>query len=354
MRVGLHVGQLAQPVPGGVGRYVWALLDALPGAGCDVLPFAAGRIPDPPAHLVDLGWPRGPWRYEAWHRFRRPRIRLAVDVVHAPSLAVPPAAPLVVTIHDLAFRNVPDASTPRGRRFHERGLALARRHADAIVVPSQFTAGQLADAGFDEARIHLAPHGATPVGSRSGADLDAALASLDLERPFVLSVGTVEPRKGFDVAAAAVRALAGDPSPILVIAGPPGWGAVEGLRGPKVRLLGAVGDGILDALYRTAVACVIPSRDEGFGFPVLEAMARGCPVIAADAGALPEILGDAGLLVPPDDVDALVAALRSVADDPEYRDELVTRGGARAASFTWQKSATAHRAAYDHATRSRR
>ncbi len=354
MRVGLHVGQLAQPVPGGIGRYIWALLDALPAAGCDVLPFAAGRISDPPAGLVDLGWPRGPWRYQAWHRLRRPRVRLAVDLVHAPSLAVPPATPLVVTIHDLAFRNVPDASTPRGRKFHEQGLGLARRHADAIVVPSHFTAGQLVDAGFDEGRISVAPHGSTPVGSRNDADLDTVLASLGLERPFVLSVGTVEPRKGFDVAAAAVRALPGNASPTLVIAGPPGWGVVEGLRGPKVRLLGAVGDGILDALYRTAVACVIPSRDEGFGFPVLEAMARGCPVIAADAGALPEILGDAGLLVPPDDVDALAAALRSVADDPRYCDELATRGRSRAASFTWQKSATAHRAAYDTAIRSHR
>lgn len=354
MRIGLHVGQLCQPVPGGIGRYVECLIDALPTAGVDAVPFAAGAPPHPPAGFVDLRWPTGGWRYEAWHRLRRPTVSLPgapVDVVHAPSLAVPPAEPLVVTVHDLAFRALPDAFTKRGRRFHERGLALARAEAAAVITPSEFTRRSLIDDGFTAERIHVAPHGADLVDVEPpDPDADAEIRErAGIDGPFVLAVGTVEPRKGFEVAAAAVQSLAGATPVDLVIAGPDGWGELSGLDAPRVRRLGAVSRDRLDALYRSASATLVPSTYEGFGFPALEAMARGCPVIASDTTSLPEVVGDAGILVEPGDVQGWRAAVEVLLGDPERRGERAAAGRRRAAEFTWERSAAAHLRAYQAA-----
>ena len=151
MRVAVHAGQLLQPVPGGIGRYVRSLLDALPSAGVTPVPFAAGSLPG----AVDLGWPRGGLRYEAWHRLRRPVVRVEGDLVHATSLAVPPARgrPLVVTVHDLVFLRQPEHLTARGVAFHRRGLELARRDAAAIVVPTAFGRDDLVREGFDPSML---------------------------------------------------------------------------------------------------------------------------------------------------------------------------------------------------------
>ena len=135
MKVAVHAGQLLQPVPGGIGRYEAALLPRLGVAGVETVAFGAGPRPAKLARAVpwiDLGQPRGAVRYELWHRLGRPRVRLDADLVHAPSLAIPPVGdmPLVVTVHDIAFLRLPHVSTTRGVRFHRRGLALARRHAD--------------------------------------------------------------------------------------------------------------------------------------------------------------------------------------------------------------------------------
>lgn len=353
MRIGLHVGQLSQPVPGGIGRYVEALLDALPAVGVGVVPFAAGAPPHPPANFVDLGRPTGRWRYEAWHRLRRPAISLPgapVDVVHAPSLAVPPAEPLVVTIHDLAFRALPDTFTKRGRDFHERGLALAREHATAVITPSEFTRRSLVEDGFTAELIHVAHHGADVADDEAaGSDDEQIRERAGIEGPFVLAVGTVEPRKGFEVAAAAVQSLTAGSSVEFVIAGPDGWGEVKGLDTPRIRRLGSVERDRLDALYRCAQATLIPSTYEGFGFPALEAMARGCPVVASDTTSLPEVVGDAGVLVEPGDVQAWRNAVDDLLGDRERRESLAAAGRARAAAFTWEKSAAVHLTAYQAA-----
>ena len=168
LRVALQSGQLDQPVPGGIGRYVEGLLRHLPDAGVTVERFGAGR-----------------WRYEAWHRFRRPAVRVPGDLVHAPSLAVPPPGrrPLVVTVHDLAFRTHPECFPPRGRAFHERGLELARGEAAAVVVPSEATAAEVRAAGFDAARIHVAYH---------GIDLEA-LSPQHLTQHSISTTGVTEP-----------------------------------------------------------------------------------------------------------------------------------------------------------------
>ena len=175
----------------------------------------------------------------------------------------------------------------------------------------------------------------------------ARLATLGLDRPYVVAVGTIEPRKGLDTLAAALAvARASEPDLELAIVGPPGWLEVPGLDGPGVHRLGTVDERTLDALYRHAIACAVPSRYEGFGLPALEAMARGCPVIASNATSLPEVVGTAGTLVPVGDVEAWGHALVATLRDDAMRDEMSRRGAERAAGFTWLGSAHAHAAAY--------
>jgi glycosyltransferase involved in cell wall biosynthesis len=350
------VGQLLQPVPGGIGRYVDGLLATLPGDDLDLVPFAAG----PPPHdrrvrlpgYVDLGHPHGPVRYELWHRLRRPRLSIERDVIHAPSLAIPPAqgTPLVVTVHDLAFLRHPEVFTRRGVDFHRRGLAITHREAALVLAISEFTRRELVQCGFEPERVRVVPMAIDVPDAAIDSVLDARVQAAGVQDPYVLSVGTIEPRKGLDVLAAAVADLRRDrPDLTLVLAGPTGWLSVDGIDGPGIKRLGRVDERTLDALYRRALVCALPSRYEGFGLPVLEAMARGCPVVASNTTALPEVVADAGVLVPPGDVAALRAALAGVIDDDAARADLTKRGRRRATDFTWEATAAAHVAAYETA-----
>lgn len=358
MKVALHVGQLLQPVPGGIGRYVWSLAEALPEAGVEVVPFAAGALPPRWRGSFrgyrNLGWPPAPWRYELWHRARRPVVDLGTDVLHAPSLAVPPGGrtPLVVTVHDVAFLRHPEAFTRRGIEFHRRGLAITYREATIVVTASQFACDELVRIGFDPGRIHLAPHGVTVPDPEPDEVVDARIRRIGVHSPFILFVGTIEPRKGLDTLVAAYADLRGRrPDLTLVVVGPRGWLAVPGLDSPGIRELGRVDEPTLDALYRRAELCAVPSRYEGFGLPALEAMARGCPVVASATTSLPEVVADAGMLVPASDVDAWAGALEGLLDDPAARAGLAELGRRRAQGFTWSASATAHAAAYQAALR---
>ena len=353
MKAGLHIGQLLQPVPGGIGRYVVHLAQNLAAADVDVVCFGAGtptpRVQTLVGDSINLGWPRGPIRYELWHRARRPRLHLPVDVVHAPSLAVPPtgSTPLAVTVHDVAFLREPDAFTKRGLSFHKRGLDLAHRHANVIITASRFARNELVSIGFDRAHIYLAPHGVALRAPEADSVIDGRVEKTGMRAPFVLAVGTVEPRKGLDTLAKALAVARRDvPELSAAIVGPDGWLTVSGLEEPGIHRLGTVDERTLDALYRRALVCAVPSRYEGFGLPALEAMARGCPVAASNATSLPEVVGAAGLLVPVNAVDAWAAAFVDLASDPERCADLARRGRERAAGFTWRGSAHAHAAAY--------
>jgi len=359
VQVAVHVGQLLQRVPGGIGRYVSHLVGALPETGVQVVAFAAGPQP-PEVHgpYVDLGWPRGPLRYEAWARFRRPVPDVAGAVLHATSLAVPPPAhrPLVVTVHDLVFLRHPEYLTPRGVSFHRRGLELARREAAAVVVPTAFGRDELVAEGFEVERVHVAHHGvavpAPPLTDREAGE--AALRRLGVSTPFVLFVGTLEPRKGIVDLVAAHRVLRRThPDLELVLAGSPGWGAVPDLSGPGIVALGSAHDDDLDALYRAAVALALPSRYEGFGLPVLEAMARGAAVVTSDAASLVEVAGGVAERVEAGDVDALAGALDRLASDPDHRRRLGAAGRVHASHFSWSGSAEAHALAYRGALQAR-
>jgi len=359
VKVALHTGQLLQPVPGGIGRYARAMIRHLPTSGIELEAFAAGPRPGGvPAAVsyTDLGWPRGSLRYEMWHRFRRPKLRVEADIVHAPSLAIPPVhgRPLVVTVHDIAFVRLPRASTRRGIAFHRRGLQLARDHAQLVIAPSVFTRDELLLEGFAPEQLRIAPLGCDPPEPLADDVVDALVGMTGVKSPFVLAVGTVEPRKDLPVAADAITRLRETRDVTLVIVGPPGWGEVGGLDRPGVRRLGPVRWEILDSLYRRARACCLPSTYEGFGLPAAEALARGCPVVASGGGAMAEIVGDAGILCPAGDVEAFADALARIIDDDDVHADLARRGPHRASLFSWSSSAARHADVYREAIESYR
>ncbi|MDQ1380949.1 MAG: hypothetical protein QOG65_1853 [Actinomycetota bacterium] len=352
MKVALHAGQLLQPVPGGIGRYEIALLRELAELDIEPIAFAAGARPRSVVHRVpwiDLGPPHGSVRYEMWHRLRRPRVRIEADLVHAPSLAVPPVRgrPLVVTVHDIAPERLPEVTTTRGVRFHTRGLALARRHANLVIVPSKFTGAELEREGFERDRIEVVPFGVDAPVARDPDEIDRAVARAGVQPPYVLTVGTVEPRKDIPTIVRAVGKLRHDrPELKLVVVGPRGWGEVTGLDHPFVQVIGAQPWATLDALYRRADVFCLASLYEGFGLPVVEAMARGVPTVATTGSALEEVVQGAGALFPPGDVDGCVEQIARMLDDKELRVEMGRAGMARAAGLNWKRTADGHVRAY--------
>lgn len=365
MDVALTVEQLWQPVPGGSGSYIRALVAALPEADVRPLGIAARHRPDDDGGLgIPVARSVLPRRalYEAWSRLRRPRTEGrsgGVDVVHATTWAVPGhRAPLVVTVHDLAFLRAPGHFTPRGNQFFRRALEITRAEAARVVVPSAATRDDCVDAGLEAARIDVIPHGVQvpEVGANEQADWRRRHA---VARPYVLWCGTLEPRKNLPrlVDAYAQAAAATADFPDLVLVGPAGWGdaadqvarTLDALPGTSVHLLGRLSDHDLHVAYAGAVAFAFPSLWEGFGMPVLEAMAHGVPVLSSAGTSMAEFVGDAGLLADPTDVDALAGALTAlVHDDPAARSRAARR---TAASMTWSAAAQAHARSYREAAR---
>ncbi len=351
IRVGVTVEQSWHVVPGGIAVATVELLRALTARdGLDLVGVAAWHRRQPAAGLV----PPVPIRrfplprlvlYESWQWLRTPTVERAtgrVDVVHDAGYVVPPSkAPLVTTVHDLAFLAYPHHYTWHSRRVLLRGLELTRRHARLVMCPSLATKAACEDAGIGAERLRVVPLGVrlqTPQPEFN----ERVRRRYRLERPFVLFVGTVEPRKNLHRVIEAFRELDAAETELILV-GPKGWRedvdvALDGLRG-RARTLGYLPRDELDVLYAQAAAVVYPSLAEGFGLPVLEAMANGAAVVTSAGTATEEVAGDAALLVDPLDVDAIAEALQRLLDDRALAAALGAAARARASTFTWERSA---------------
>ena len=363
LRVAVTVEQCWHRVPGGTATSTLGTLAALVHhtdlrlTGVSAFhrrPPAASFVPPIPVDALPL--PRT-LLYEAWHGLRWPPVRWAsgdVDVVWASGMVVPPARqPLVVTVHDLDWLTNPAAFTRRGLRLFHRSLELTRRDADVVVCPSHTTAVDVAAHGIDPERIAVVPW-CVDVPVATDDEVADTLARHRLTAPYVLWVGTVEPRKNLGAVVRAWRRLhdAGSPAE-LVLVGPAGWSvdldALLGADRAGIHTLGFVSPDELAALYRGAVALCYPSRAEGFGLPVLEAMAQGTPVVTSLGTATAEVLGDdggAGHLCDPDDVTAITRALERIVDDPALRSAMSAAATNRAQEFGPRRTADGMSAAF--------
>lgn len=370
LSVALTVEQLWQPVPGGSGTYVRALVSALGErpevrtTGIRARPGGETTVDPLPVALAASRLPRR-YLYESWGRLRRPAVpRTAADraagrryhVVHATTWAVPPrSAPLVVTVHDVAFLRTPEHFTAHGVAFFQRALDTVRRDADLVVVPSEVTRADCVDAGIDADRLRVVHHGTVP-WTRSAADVAAFRSAHGLRRDFVLWCGTLEPRKNVGAVLGAFERLLAEGSDLdLVLVGPTGWGgtsdevrrAVDALPADRVHVLGRLDDADLQSAYAAAAVFCFPSLWEGFGMPVLEAMNHGTPVVTSRGTSMAEVSGDGALLVDPLDTAQIAAAVREAAG--EQGASLGAAGRVNAARYTWEASAAAHVEVYREA-----
>lgn len=364
---------------GGVGRYVDALLPALADQGVDLVVVCQARDAALVADLVPsaevVAAPAATGRRPArllWEQVALPRLARAVraDLLHSPHYTMPRSAgvPVVVTLHDATFFSHPDLHSPVKARFFRAATRAAVARAGALVVPSRATAREvLRHAGGEEARFHVAYHGVdTALFHRTGEDDRARVAaSLGLDgRSYVGFLGTLEPRKNVPALVRAwARAVADLPQPpALVLAGGRGWDdqvvpTVEAVRAahPRLRVLvpGYLPLDDLPGFLSGAQVLAYPSLGEGFGLPVLEAMACGAVVLTTRELSLPEVGGDAVAYCGTDE-DAIARELRALLDDPARRHDLAGAAVTRAAGFDWPASARAHVAAYEDALRAAR
>lgn len=286
------------------------------------------------------------WLAEAGRRRR-------VELMHHAGGILPPVrrAPAVLTVHDLQPLVMPANFSAAKRTFSRIAVPRSARAARLIVTPSEHVRASVVDQlGVSGHRVRVVPHGIEP---RPTSPTPEAVAELrrrhGLDGPFFVYPAITYPHKNHLVLLRALAAVAERvPDAALVLTGRAGQTealvAAEAERlgvADRVKRLGRVDRTELDVLYADATALVFPSRFEGFGAPVLEAMSRGCPVIAAAATALPEVVGDAGVLVDPDDAPAWSAAMVAMATDEADRERYRQLGLVRAAGFTWDRAAAA-------------
>ncbi|MGE5137149.1 MAG: glycosyltransferase family 4 protein [Gemmatimonadota bacterium] len=356
---------------GALGRYVDGLVAALGAAGAD-LAVACQRADEerygklvPSARIVTgpTAIAHRPARL-AWEQTGLPLVaqQVSANVLHAPHYTMPLRAgvPVVVTVHDLTFFTEPDAHNPVTATFFKSAIRTAARRATRLLVPSKATRDELVRVlGADPTRIDVAYHGVdhSLFHRPDPAQLQTVSDRLGLHgRAYVAYLGGLEPRKNVPALitgwAAAVTDLP-DP-PALVLGGGSGWSeevdeAVAAVPA-HLRLVrpGYLRFRDLPGFLGGALLVACPSRGEGFGLPVLEAMACGVPVLTTHRASLPEVGGDAVAYTEPD-AGSIRSAIRSLLDDPARREALATAGYARSQEFTWAASAEAHLASYQRA-----
>jgi glycosyltransferase involved in cell wall biosynthesis len=361
VRVSLDGSAIPDP-PGGAGRYVLALAAALHRRD-DVDLTVISRNGDSarwPAPLVARAPALRPVRL-GWEQVGLPQVvrRLGVRVHHGPHYTMPLALglPAVVTIHDLSFFTHPEWHQRTKVAFFRSAIRTSALRASALVAVSAATATLLQERVGTRTPVHVIHHGVDH--ARFGPDDpggdDAARARCGVRQPYVAFLGTIEPRKDVPTLIRAFDRLAElDPHLLLVVAGGRGWGleavdrALAAARHRRrIRMLGYVDESDMPALLRGAAAVAYPSLEEGFGLPVLEALACGVPVVTTSGTVMEEVAGGAALLAPPGDADHLAQALEAaMAGSPERR----ALGLEVAGRHTWDNSAAAHAEVYRSVT----
>jgi glycosyltransferase involved in cell wall biosynthesis len=349
MRVAIDVTPTVSGVTG-IARYTHAIVNGLRAAGVDVAMFSVGGGPGTPPpgtrhvkvplRVVQLAWRAGlPPRAE--------QLTGPVDVVHSVDLILPPTRrPLVATVHDAAAIEEPALHPPRAVQQTANRIASLRR-ATVVIANSHATADAIRRFNPDVPEIVVVPLAAQQLPEPAGRPV--------VDGPYLLCVGEVAVRKDH---VTLVRAFAQTDvdGARLVIAGPPGSGSAAlhaeleryGL-GDRVVVTGLVDDATLAELYAGARAFCLPSRQEGFGIPLVEAMQRGVPIVASDLPAVREVAGDAGVLVPAGDVTAFARAMESVCADDSLHARLAAAGRARAGRFSVSAMIEGTLAAYERA-----
>lgn len=356
----------------GVGRYTRELAlhlaaTARPGDDLSLFYFDFKRrgcdFTPPGTSTRAVTWLPGRIVQKAWKTIHQPPFNWfagAADVYHFPNFIRPPLSHgrSVTTIHDAAFLRFPDTIEVRNYHYLTRCIRQTVDRSDAIICVSAFTARELEELlGVPADRLRAIPSGLSPHHRRASDDAIAATRHrLHLDRPYLLSVGTLEPRKNYPFLIDVFERLPFDGD--LVIAGMKGW-KTDGIferrdaspKRERIRLLEYVDEADLAPLYSGADLFVLPSIYEGFGFPPLEAMQCGTPVAAAATGSLPEVLGDAALLIDHFHLDGWIEALTSLLGDTNRRADLVARGTQQVTRYTWENTARATWDVYRSVTR---
>jgi len=353
LRVGIDGRAFTSPAAG-VRRYVSALVPALKAADPTLELVALGGDRDAvPADVAYVAEPWHPPTNLGWSAMGLPRAaaRAPVDVIHAPAYTAPlwSSAPVVLTIHDVSYERHPEWYPYRRDALRRMFYRRSARTAARVLTDSEFSAGEIAAAyQIPRERITVAPLGVSDhfaPSDRPGETLPAGITS-----PFLLHVGDLHERRNLPLIVQAMfeaQRRPGMPPLSLVLAGVDrGIGDrlrayARELKSPDaVVCLGPVSDSQLLTLYRGAAALVYPSRYEGFGLPVLEAMACGTPVIASRAASIPEVLGDAGVLLDPDDEPGWADAIAALVNDEWQKGRMQKAGLTRAKEFTWARTAS--------------
>ncbi len=345
-------GRMLRHDQAGIGRYIWRLqeaLAALPQDGLDIelLVDRRGGLPGRPSLPMRTAFAPVRGRLE---RFLLPRALRGIDLVHYPDHGIPNGVqtPAVVTVHDISFLTHPETHAAASRR-HYAGAVRSWRRARAVIVLSEHVRAAILERDLvDEARLTVIPNAPGLLAASDACDRRI------WPGPFALMVGTIQPRKNVELASRAFGASTFARQGTLLVAGALGYRGAEIVRAVRakprtdaVRFLGRVSDGMLVRLLTQAEFVLMPSLDEGFGLAAVEAMTCGTPVIAARAGTVPEVVGEDALLLEPKDIEGLTAAIDQLADDEGLRASLGARGRARAAEFSWERTARDTLAVYE-------